>query len=75
MTTQPNQPKKQNYESAKVFSSTEVSLGFVTLRQGQYIHVDANGQAVEIRMDDDGNVVVCVSGGISVLSFKDVYGS
>ena len=68
------QPKNQNYDSAKKSASCTVDLAFIILRHGQFIHVDANGEAVEIRMDDDGNVGVCLTKGIVVNTFLEVYG-
>ena len=49
-------------------------VSFLYLRKGTFIHVDANGQAVEIRMDDDGRVGVCVSAGVAVATFAEIYG-
>ena len=67
--------KKQNFESAKKHQSVTVDLGFTSIRPGEFIHIDARGEAIEIRMDDEGNVGVCVSSGVKVASFEDVYGS
>ena len=70
-----NQPQKQNYESAKKNTSATVDLGFLTIRKGEFIHVgNINGDAVEIRMDDEGQVGVCVSDDVYVSSFEEVYG-
>lgn len=71
----PEYPKKQHYETHRENISQTVNMSFICLRKGEYIHVDCNGQAVEIKMDDDGRVGICVSEGVAVASFAKIYGN
>lgn len=68
-------PKDQNYNSATKLASTSIDLGFLQLGYGEFIHINArNGQAVEIRMDNDGNVGVCYTDNVYVSTFDEIYG-
>ena len=65
---------KQNYVAAEKRTVTNCDLGFITLGRGEFIHIQADNQAVEIVMDDDGNIGVCVSKHVTVSSFDEIYG-
>lgn len=72
---QGKQPKKQFYQSAKKSSTCTVDLGFLVIRHGEFIHIDAqNGQAVEIRMDDNGQIGICITNEIAIATFSEIYG-
>lgn len=71
----PEYPKKQNYSSHKEQVSHTVDVSFICLRAGEFVHIEANGLAVEVKMDDDGKVGVCVSDGVAVATFAEIYGS
>ena len=66
--------KEQDYKSAQKYDHHTTDLGFLTLRFGEFIHIQANDQAVEVKMDDDGNILVCITPKVSVSSFNEVYG-
>lgn len=66
-------PQNQNYNSVKKHQSVTVDVGFLSLRHGEFIHIDAGGKAIEVRMDDDGNVGICVSDGVDVATLNEVY--
>lgn len=71
----PNEyPKQQNYKGLEKYETHRVNVSFICLEAGTFIHIDAKGQAVEIKMDDEGRVGVCVSEGVAVRTFKEVYG-
>jgi len=70
----PEYPKKQKYESHKLHASQTIDVSFICLRAGEFVHIDANGKAVEIKMDNEGNVGVCVSEGVVVATFAEIYG-
>ena len=65
--------KEQNYESAKKNDHHTTDLGFLTLRYGEFIHIQAADQAVEVKMDDDGNILVCTTPKVAISSFNEVY--
>ena len=67
-------PKAQEYRGHERSTTITINSSFLVLRKGEYIHIDANGQAVEIKMDDDGNVGVCISKGVDVATFAEIYG-
>ena len=69
-----NQPKEQKYEPHKERISHEITLSSITLRPSEFIHIFANGKSVEVLLDDDGAIGVCVSEGVAVNSFEEIYG-
>jgi len=66
--------KNQNYEPHKERISHEIKLSSITLRPGEFIHIFANGKSVEVLLDDDGVIGVCVSEGVAVNTFEENYG-
>ena len=71
----PEFPKKQEYTTHRENISQTINMSFVSLRKGEYIHIDVLGQAVEVKVDDDGRVGVCVSEGVAVSTFAEIYGN
>lgn len=66
--------KEQDYESLTKQTSVTMNVGFLSMRKGTFIHIQANEMAVEVKMDDNGDVLVCISDGVKVSSFNVEYG-
>jgi len=65
---------KQDYRVATHYTGVSINLYDIKMYRGQYIHITADKNAIEVKMDDDGKVGVIITDEVSIKTFKEAYG-